>query len=216
MRKLRLGVMISGSGTNLQALIDACAAADYPAQIQVVISNRPDVRGLDRAAQADLTAITIDHKDFDDKESFEDAVHQCLSDHDVELVCLAGFMRLLTSTFVNRWRDRLINIHPSLLPSYKGLHTHARALEDGVRFHGCTIHYVRPEMDNGPIIMQAAIPIATDETEESLIAKTLTYEHKMYPAAVKLIAEGKVRASGNKVAFKDTDMGDEGIISPLP
>lgn len=216
MRKLRLGVMISGSGTNLQALIDACTAADYPAQIQVVISNRPDVRGLDRAAQAGLTAVTIDHKDFDDKESFEDAVHQCLSDHDVELVCLAGFMRLLTSTFVNRWRDRLINIHPSLLPSYKGLHTHARALEDGVRFHGCTIHYVRPEMDNGPIIMQAAIPIATDETEESLIAKTLTYEHKMYPAAVRLIAEGKVRVAGNKVAFKDTDMGDEGIISPLP
>ncbi|NVJ99249.1 MAG: phosphoribosylglycinamide formyltransferase [Alphaproteobacteria bacterium] len=216
MRKLRLGVMISGSGTNLQALIDACAAADYPATIEVVISNRPNVRGLERAEQAGLKAVTIDHKAFDDKESFEDALHECLSDHKVELVCLAGFMRLLTAGFVNRWRDRMINIHPSLLPSYKGLHTHARALEDGVRFAGCTIHYVRPEMDNGPIVMQAAIPIASDETEESLIAKTLTYEHKMYPAAVRLIAEGKARVSGNKVAFKDVDLVMPGLISPLP
>ncbi|MFC4348251.1 phosphoribosylglycinamide formyltransferase [Kordiimonas lipolytica] len=216
MAKLRLGVMISGSGTNLQALIDACSGPDYPAEIMVVISNRPGVRGLERAEQAGLKAVTIDHKAYEDKETFEDALHDCLSEHNVELVCLAGFMRLLTSGFVNRWRDRMINIHPSLLPSYKGLHTHARALEDGVRFAGCTIHYVRPEMDNGPIIMQAAIPIDADETEESLIAKTLTYEHKMYPAAVKLIAQGKVRVAGNKVAFKDTDMGDTGIISPLP
>ncbi len=215
MRKLRLGVMISGSGTNLQALIDACAAADYPATIEVVISNRPGVRGLERAEQAGIKAVTIDHKGFDDKETFEDALHECLAEHNVDLVCLAGFMRLLTSTFVNRWRDRMINIHPSLLPSYKGLHTHARAIEDGVRFAGCTIHYVRPEMDNGPIIMQAAIPVAVDETEESLIAKTLSYEHKMYPAAVKLIAEGKVRVAGNKVAFKEVDVGELGIISPL-
>ncbi|SDD69365.1 phosphoribosylglycinamide formyltransferase [Kordiimonas lacus] len=216
MRKLRLGVMISGSGTNLQALIDACSAADYPATIEVVISNRPGVRGLERAEQAGIKAVTIDHKEFEDKETFEDALHECLADHKVDLVCLAGFMRLLTSTFVNRWRDRMINIHPSLLPSYKGLHTHARAIEDGVRFAGCTIHYVRPEMDNGPIIMQAAIPVAVDETEESLIAKTLSYEHKMYPAAVRMIAEGKVRVAGNKVAFKDVDVGELGIISPLP
>ncbi|WP_286831269.1 MULTISPECIES: phosphoribosylglycinamide formyltransferase [Kordiimonas] len=216
MRKLRLGVMISGSGTNLQALIDACSAADYPATIEVVISNRPDVRGLERAEQAGIKAVTIDHKEFEDKETFEDALHECLADHKIDLVCLAGFMRLLTSTFVNRWRDRMINIHPSLLPSYKGLHTHARAIEDGVRFAGCTIHYVRPEMDNGPIIMQAAIPVAVDETEESLIAKTLSYEHKMYPAAVRMIAEGKVRVAGNKVAFKDVDVGELGIISPLP
>lgn len=216
MRNLRLGVMISGSGTNLQALIDACARDDYPADIQVVISNKLDARGLDRAVKAGIKAICIDHKAYDSRESFEDAVHDCLAEHKVELVCLAGFMRLLTAGFVNRWRDRMINIHPSLLPSYKGLHTHARALEDGVRFAGCTIHYVRPEMDNGPIIMQAAIPIAADETEESLIAKTLTYEHQMYPAAVRLIAEGKARVSGNKVVFKDTDLGGQGQISPLP
>jgi phosphoribosylglycinamide formyltransferase-1 len=208
--------MISGSGTNLQALIDACAAADYPAEIKVVVSNRPGAKGLDRAASAGIAAVTVDHNDFDSRETFEDAVHECLTEHGVELVCLAGFMRLLTSGFVNRWRDRMINIHPSLLPSYKGLHTHARALEDGVRFAGCTIHYVRPEMDNGPIIMQAAIPIAPDETEESLIAKTLTYEHRMYPAAVRLIAEGKARVSGGKVAFKDADLGSDGLISPLP
>lgn len=216
MRKLRLGVMISGSGTNLQALIDACAASNYPATIEVVISNRPKARGLDRARQAGIKAVCIDHTEFEDREPFEDALHDCLAEHKVELVCLAGFMRLLTATFVNRWRDRMINIHPSLLPSYKGLHTHARALEDGVRFSGCTIHYVRPEMDNGPIIMQAAIPISDDETEESLIAKTLIYEHKMYPAAVRLIAEGKARVSGNKVAFSDTALGEIGIISPLP
>lgn len=215
-KKLRLGVMISGSGTNLQALIDACAQADYPAKISVVISNRPDAKGLDRARDAGLKAVCIDHKGYDDRAVFEDAVHKCLTDHKVQLVCLAGFMRLLGADFVGRWKDRMINIHPSLLPSYKGLHTHARALEDGVKFAGCTIHYVRPEMDNGPIIMQTAIPIATDETEASLIAKTLTYEHRMYPAAVKLIAEGKVRVSGNKVVVKeDVALPTEGLISPL-
>ncbi|UTW60470.1 phosphoribosylglycinamide formyltransferase [Kordiimonas sp. SCSIO 12603] len=208
--------MISGSGTNLQAIIDACAEVDYPAEIQVVISNRPEAKGLERAEKAGIKAICIDHKEFETREAFEDAVHDCLKEHNVELVCLAGFMRILNSDFVNRWRDRMINIHPSLLPSYKGLHTHTRAIEDGVRFGGCTIHFVRPEMDNGPILMQAAIPIAYDETPESLAAKTLVYEHKMYPAAIRMIAEGKARVSGNKVAFNGIDSGDIGIISPLP
>lgn len=215
MSKLRLAVMISGSGTNLQALIDSCQQENYPAQIEVVISNRPDAKGLHRARNAGLKAICIDHKDYDSREAFEDAVHECLTEHKTQLVCLAGFMRILNAEFVNRWKDRMINIHPSLLPSYKGLHTHARAIEDGVRFGGCTIHYVRPEMDNGPIIMQTAVPIATDETEESLAGKVLTYEHKMYPAAVRMIAEGKVRVSGHKVVFTDIDLGTEGLISPL-
>jgi len=214
MAKLRLAVMISGSGTNLQALIDACAEADYPAEIQVVISNRPNAKGLERAQKAGIPAIAIDHKEFETREAFEDALHDCLKKHNTQLVCLAGFMRILNAEFVNRWRDRMINIHPSLLPSYKGLHTHERAIEDGVRFGGCTIHYVRPEMDNGPIIMQAAVPIAATETEESLAAKTLIYEHQMYPAAVRMIAEGKVRVSGQKVVFSDTDLGDTGLISP--
>ena len=215
MAKLKLGVMISGSGTNLQAIIDACAEADYPAEIKVVISNRPEAKGLDRAEKAGIKAVCIDHKEYETRESFEDAVHASLKEHKVELVCLAGFMRILNAEFVNRWRDKMINIHPSLLPSYKGLHTHARAIEDGVRFGGCTIHYVRPEMDNGPILMQAAIPIDQSETPESLAAKTLTYEHKMYPAAIRMIAEGKARVSGNNVAFNGIDSGNVGIISPL-
>lgn len=215
MAKLRLGVMISGSGTNLQALIDACETADYPAEISVVISNRPIAKGLERAQKAGIEAVAIDHKLYDDRADFEEAIHDCLKEHRVQLVCLAGFMRILNPEFVNRWKDRMINIHPSLLPSYKGLHTHARAIEDGVRFGGCTIHYVRPEMDNGPIIMQTAIPIATDETEESLAAKTLAYEHQMYPAAVRMIAEGKARVSGNRVVFKDIELGNYGLISPI-
>jgi phosphoribosylglycinamide formyltransferase 1 len=213
--KLRLAVMISGSGTNLQALIDACADPDYPAEIQVVISNRPEAGGLARASAANIKAVVIDHKSYDDRESFENAVHDCLKEHKTQLVCLAGFMRILNAEFVNRWRDRMINIHPSLLPSYKGLHTHARAIEDGVRFAGCTIHYVRPEMDNGPILMQAAIPIAAGETPETLATKTQTYEHQMYPVAVRLIADGNVRISAGKVVFKDTELGKTGLISPL-
>jgi len=215
MAKLRLAVMISGSGTNLQALIDACADPDYPAEIHVVISNRPEAKGIQRAEKAGIDTVIIDHKAYDDREAFEEALHTCLKDHRVQLVCLAGFMRILGADFVNRWRDRMINIHPSLLPSYKGLHTHARAIEDGVRFAGCTIHFVRPEMDNGPILMQTAVPIASDETEESLAAKILPYEHQMYPAAVRLIADSKARISGGKVVFNDTDMGAKGLISPV-
>lgn len=215
MAKLRLAVMISGSGTNLQALIDACSEPDYPAEIKVVISNRPAAKGLDRARSAGIKAIAIDHKEFENRETFEDAIHECLKEHDTQLVCLAGFMRILNADFVNRWRDRMINIHPSLLPSYKGLHTHERAIEDGVRFGGCTIHYVRPEMDNGPILMQAAVPISADETPETLAGKILIYEHRMYPEAVRMIAEGRARVSGNKVVFKDVDLGADGLVSPL-
>lgn len=171
MRKLKLAVLISGGGTNLQALIDACNDPSYPAEIAVVVSNRPDAYGLERAKSAGISAECVDHKDYETREDFEDILHDRLKDHDVELVCLAGFMRLLTATFVGKWKDRMINIHPSLLPSYKGLHTHARAIEDGVRFGGCTVHFVRPEMDDGPIIMQAAVPIDANETEDSLAKK---------------------------------------------
>lgn len=215
MRKLKLGVMISGSGTNLQALIDACTDSDYPAEISIVIANRPDALGLLRAEKAGIEAMCIDHTQFADRAEFENAIHNSLKEHDVELVCLAGFMRILNADFVNRWKDRMINIHPSLLPSYKGLHTHARAIEDGVRFGGCTIHYVRPEMDDGPIIMQAAVPISANETEKSLADKVLQYEHKMYPEAVRLIAEGKVRVSARKCVFKDMKLETTGLVSPL-
>ncbi len=214
MRKLKLGVMISGGGTNLQALIDACASPDFPAEINVVVSNRPGAFGLERAQKAGIQSVCIDHTEFPDRETFEASIHDCLKKHNVELVCLAGFMRILNASFVGRWKDRMINVHPSLLPSYKGLHTHARAIEDGVRFGGCTIHFVRPEMDDGPIIMQAAVPIEPDDTEDSLAEKILAYEHVMYPAAVRLIAEGKVRVSGRKCAFKDVVIGKTGLISP--
>ena len=214
MAKLRLGVMISGGGTNLQCLIDACANPDYPAEITVVISNRPLVKGLERASKAGIDAITIDHKDFDDRDAFEESINACLKEHKVQLICLAGFMRILNTSFVNRWKDRMVNVHPSLLPSYKGLHTHARAIEDGVRFAGCTLHYVRPDLDNGPIIMQSVVPVDIDETEESLAAKILPYEHKMYPQAVRLIAERKARVSGNRVIFDNVDIGINGLISP--
>jgi phosphoribosylglycinamide formyltransferase-1 len=216
MRKLKLGVMISGSGTNLQALIDACKSDDYPAEIAVVISNKLAAKGLDRAKAAGITAIGISHKDFETRDAFEDAIHTKLKDHEVELVCLAGFMRILNMEFVSKWKDRMINIHPSLLPSYKGLHTHARAIEDGARFGGCTVHFVRPEMDDGPIILQAAVPIHPEDTEESLIQKVLTYEHQLYPAAVKIIAEGKVRVSGRKCVFKNINWPSTGLISPTP
>ncbi len=216
MRKLKLAVLISGGGTNLQALIDACTLADYPAEIIAVVSNRPDAYGLKRAEIAGIKTICIDHKDYETREDFEDILHDSLKDTGAELICLAGFMRLLTPTFVGKWKDRMINIHPSLLPSYKGLHTHARAIEDGVQFGGCTVHYVRPEMDDGPIIMQAAVPIDSDETEESLTKKVLAYEHILYPAAVRMIAEGKVRVSGRKCVFNGTIPNTRGLINPAP
>lgn len=216
MRKLKLGVMISGSGTNLQAIIDACNTPDFPAEIMVVISNRPSAKGLDRARSNNIKAVCINHKEFEDRASFEGKIHECLKENSVELVCLAGFMRLLGADFVGRWKDRMINIHPSLLPSYKGLHTHQRAIEDGVRFGGCTLHFVRPEMDDGPIIMQAIVPIAPEDTEESLIQKVLVQEHVLYPAGIRLIAEGRVRVSGRKCVFKDTSWPVNGVISPKP
>ena len=214
MRKLPIAVFISGSGTNLQALIDAASQPDYPAEIKAVISNRPDAYGIERAKAAEIPVHLVDHKNFDSREAFEAEIQSVLSLYTVDLICLAGFMRILTADFVNSWRDRMINIHPSLLPSYKGLDTHARALEDGVRFAGCTIHYVRPEMDNGPIIMQAAVPIAAQETVTSLADKIHTEEHRMYPAAVRMIAEGHVRVSGRRVILSDAARIPNSTINP--
>lgn len=214
MRTLKIAVFISGNGSNLQALIDACSADDFPAEIVMVLSNRPDAFGLQRAKDAGIPAITVDHKDFDTRSAFEDAMQKQLENYSIDLICLAGFMRLLEASFVNKWRDRMINIHPSLLPSYKGLNTYARAIDDGVKFAGCTIHYVRPEMDNGPIVMQAVVPIDQDDTPETLAAKIRIQEHIMYPRAVKVIAEGRTRISGNKVTFKDTEFHTSALISP--
>tara|TARA_B100000315_G_scaffold254055_1_gene294246 strand:+ start:777 stop:1430 length:654 start_codon:yes stop_codon:yes gene_type:complete len=212
--KLKLGVLISGRGSNLQSLIDATQDDSFPAEIVTVISNVPGVAGLDRAAKAGIATTVINHKDFEDREPFEDVLHDALNEAGVELVCLAGFMRILTDGFVSRWLDKLINIHPSLLPSFRGLHTHERAIEAGVRFSGCTIHFVRPAMDDGPIIAQTAVPIRHDDTPDALAARILVEEHKIYPLAVRLIAEGRVSIEDSLVKIKDAVNPDGTTINP--
>lgn len=197
--KLAVGILISGRGSNMASLIEAAEAADYPARIACVVSNRPDAKGLETARAKGIAAVVVNHKDFADKAAFETAVTAALEENGVEFVCLAGFMRLLSPHFIDRWHNRLINIHPSLLPAYKGLHTHARALADGVKLAGCTVHFVRPAMDDGPIIAQAAVPVLSADTPESLAARILTAEHKLYPLALRLVAEGKAKVAGEVV-----------------
>jgi phosphoribosylglycinamide formyltransferase-1 len=199
MARLKAAVLISGRGSNLQALIGDCARADAPAEIALVLSNVAGAAGLARAEAAGIATATVDHKGFPSRAAFEDALQHCLDKAGVELVCLAGFMRLLTAPFVERWRDRLINIHPSLLPSYRGLDTHARAIADGVRFAGCTVHFVRAEVDAGPIIVQAAVPVHADDDAGRLAARVLEAEHRCYPLALRLIASGRLRVIGERV-----------------
>lgn len=188
--KKNVAVLISGSGSNLQALIDACADPDYPARIVLVISNKDDAYGLERAKKANIPTTIIRHKDFPDREAFDAALHAAIEKSGAELVCLAGFMRLLTAGFVTKWTGRMINIHPSLLPSFKGMHTHAEALKTGVKIHGCTVHHVVPEMDSGPIIIQAAVPVLAGDTPELLGARVLAAEHIIYPKALRMLIEG--------------------------
>ena len=202
MARLKLAVLISGRGSNLQSLIDACAAPDFPAEIVIVVSNEPDAAGLDRARAAGIQAVVIDHHDFPTREAFDEALSASIRAAGAELACLAGFMRLVTEAFLHDWRDRLINIHPSLLPAFGGLNTHARAIAAGVRFTGCTIHFVRAEMDAGPILVQAVVPVLSDDTPDSLAARVLAAEHRAYPLAIRLIGEGRVRVV-NEVAHID-------------
>jgi phosphoribosylglycinamide formyltransferase-1 len=200
---MKLAVLVSGRGSNLQALIDACKGEDFPAEIVLVLSNKADAYGLVRAQEAGIPTAVLSPKDFADRESFDAAMNDKIADTGAELVCLAGFMRLLSDGFVRTWRDRLINIHPSLLPSYKGLHVHERAIEDGARFSGCTVHFVRPAMDEGPIIAQAVVAIHPEDTADALAARILEQEHILYPRAVKLISEGRIRVSAERVLIKD-------------
>lgn len=188
-KKINLAVLISGRGSNLQALIDACAEPSFPARISIVISNIPGAYGLERAQQAGIETATVHHKDYQGREAFEAALLDTLDMYDIDLVCLAGFMRVLTPHFIDRWPDKLINIHPSLLPDYKGLHTHERALADGKTEAGCTVHYVVPEMDSGPIIVQKRVPVLSADTPDTLAARVLEQEHAAYPEAVRKIAE---------------------------
>jgi len=213
--KLKLGVLISGRGSNLQALIDAAADPAYPAEIALVISNRADAGGLDRAKAACIPTKVIPHTEYATREDFDSALTATLRAADVGLVCLAGFMRLLTAGFAEDWHDRLINIHPSLLPSFKGLNSHAQALAAGVRFSGCTVHFVRPEMDAGPIILQAAVPVHDGDDEDALAARILTAEHRCYPLAVKLIAEGRIRVVDELVRIVEGQFLPDPAINPI-
>jgi phosphoribosylglycinamide formyltransferase-1 len=188
MRKARTAVLISGRGSNMMALVEAARAADYPATIAGVISNRPGAAGLGFAAAHGIPAETIDHKSFASREAFEAALDTKLTSLRADIVALAGFMRVLTADFILRWQGRIINIHPSLLPLYKGLDTHARALADGATRHGCSVHLVTPELDGGPVLLQAEVPVLAVDTPESLAARVLAEEHKIYPRALALFA----------------------------
>ena len=192
--KKRVAVLISGRGSNMTALIEAAKAQDYPAEIVVVVSNRRDALGLVRAREAGIATALVDHTAFGrDREAFERALDDALHAHRIEIVCLAGFLRLLTPWFVDRWSGRMINIHPALLPRFKGLDTHRRALEAGAKEHGATVHFVSVGMDEGPIILQRAVPVLGSDTEASLAARVLEVEHQIYPQALRLVAEGRAR-----------------------
>ncbi len=198
----------------MQALIDAAADPAYPAEISVVIASRPDAAGLDRARATGIAAVGLDRKAYGDREAFEAAIQQELEQHGVECVCLAGFMRLLSDGFTRQWRDRLINIHPSLLPAFKGLDVHRRVLEAGVRFSGCTVHFVRPEMDAGPIIVQAAVPVHSGDTEDALAARVLAAEHRCYPLALRLVADGSARVVGEVVRIDGAEAPVSTLFNP--
>lgn len=194
MARKRVAVLISGRGSNMAALIEAAKAPDYPAEIVLVVSNRPDAGGLALARAAGIATAVVDHTKFSgDREAFERALQGALETHRIDLVCLAGFMRLLTRQFVGQWSGRMLNIHPALLPAFKGLNTHERALDAGAKTHGATVHFVVPEVDSGPIIAQAEVPVLDGDTPETLAARVLAVEHRIYPDALRRVADGRVR-----------------------
>jgi phosphoribosylglycinamide formyltransferase-1 len=214
MMKKRTAILISGRGSNMQALVTAMQEPGFPAEPCVVISNRPEALGLSWAAERGIPAIAIDHRQFANRMAFEARLHQTLLDHNVELICLAGFMRLLTGGFVDRWRDRLMNIHPSLLPAFPGLDTHQRALDAGALIVGCSVHFVRTEMDSGPILAQAAIGVLPGDTAETLAARVLEAEHQIYPLALRLVASGAVRIDNESVLFDAPVVVDKPLVVP--
>jgi phosphoribosylglycinamide formyltransferase-1 len=215
MARLNVGVLISGRGSNLQALIDAARRPGFPAAIALVVSNQPAAAGLARARAAGIATSVIDHRPFGrDRPAFERALTAALEAAGVDFVCNAGFMRLLTATFVDRWRDRHLNIHPSLLPAFKGLDTHRRALEAGVRIHGCTVHVVRLDMDAGPIVIQAAVPVLSGDDEAALAARVLAAEHRIYPEALRLFAEGRVRIENERAIVAAGGAAPAALVNP--
>ena len=207
-------ILISGRGSNMEALIAARDAGNLPVNIAAVISNRPDAQGLETAARAGITVHYIDHKGFAGREAFDAALAECIDQFSPDLVVLAGFMRILTDGFVRHYEGRLINIHPSLLPSFPGLHTHRQALEEGVRIHGCTVHFVTPALDHGPVIIQAAVPVLDDDSESSLAARVLQQEHRIYPQAVRWFAEDKLQLDNGRVRLAADPADGAVLISP--
>lgn len=214
MTKKATAVLISGRGSNMMSLVEAAADADYPAHIAAVISNRPDAAGLAWAREQGIATRVVDHKAFASRALFEEQLSAALSDVGAEIVCLAGFMRLLTAPFVEAWSGRMINIHPSLLPAFKGLHTHEQALDAGVKIAGCTVHFVVPEMDAGPIIAQAAVPVTEGDTADTLAARILTAEHKLYPHALAMLAAGRARMVGSRVVLSTHGSHAGWLVSP--
>jgi phosphoribosylglycinamide formyltransferase-1 len=215
MTRRRVAILISGRGSNMAALIAAAQAADYPAEIALVLANRPDAKGLAAARDARLTTAIVDHTRFGkDREAFERAVQAELEAQAIDIVCLAGFMRLLTPWFVSRWEGRLLNIHPALLPAFKGLDTHEHALAAGVKIHGATVHFVVPEMDSGPVIAQGALAVRDDDTAETLAARVLAIEHKIYPLALRLVAQGRVTVAEGRCRIAGTAASDHILIVP--
>jgi len=208
-KKKRVGILISGRGSNMTALIEAARAPAYPAQIVCVISNRPDAEGLRKAEAAGVPTQSIDHKTCASREAFESELDAALLMYGVDLIACAGFMRLLTPAFVTRWQNRMLNIHPSLLPAFPGLNTHQHALAVGVKITGCTVHVVRPDMDDGPIIAQAAVPVRDGDTAETLAARVLQVEHRLYPRALALFAAGRVEVADEKVRGPQVPVNEE-------
>jgi phosphoribosylglycinamide formyltransferase 1 len=200
MRK-RVGILISGRGSNMRSLIAASCDPAFPAEVVLVVSNHGTAEGLAYADDAGIATRVIPHKAFESREAFDHAIDAALAEAGVEIVCLAGFMRILSDWFVRKWTGRLLNIHPSLLPLFKGVHVHEQTLAAGVRVSGCTVHFVVPELDAGPIIAQAAVPVALDDTPETLALRILAEEHIIYPAALKLLAEGRIRLEGGRAVF---------------
>jgi phosphoribosylglycinamide formyltransferase-1 len=207
-------ILISGRGSNMEALIAARDAGQLPVNIAAVISNRPDAAGLETAARAGIVAHYVDHKGFAERDQFDAALAECIDSFAPDLVVLAGFMRILTDGFVRHYAGRLMNIHPSLLPAFPGLHTHRRALEEGVRIHGCTVHFVTPALDHGPVVIQAAVPVIDGDDEAALAARVLRQEHRIYPQAVRWFAEGRLHLEGGCVRLAAPQPADGVLLVP--
>ncbi|MCH9765162.1 MAG: phosphoribosylglycinamide formyltransferase [Alphaproteobacteria bacterium] len=212
--KRRVAILISGRGSNMKSLVEAARAPNYPAEVAMVVSNRPDALGLEWAKAQGLPTLAMDHTHYEDRAHFDCQLSSVLQSAKIELVALAGFMRLLTESFVAAWHDKLINIHPSLLPAFKGLNTHQRALDAGVRVSGCTVHFVRTEMDVGPIIQQAAVPVLPSDSAEDLAARVLAAEHKIYPSALALVASGQAVVDGDQVRSTPQVNQQQTLFSP--